>query len=146
MFSNGISGCWLVEAAAAGPFRPGASPGKMAAAARLGPAGEELALLEKALGLPSGNKYGAQGERQVKGARRGRGWERAAARGCPFPQLSPSQRLFTRPAPFPPRFHLLSPTFLQCPPLAVASLSPSRPGSFSLCVKGLSCLIGQMSA
>lgn len=145
MFSNGISGCWQV-AAAAGPFRPGASLGKMAAAARLGPAGEELALLEKALGLPSGNKYGAQGERQVKGARRGRGWERAAARGCPFPQLSPSQRLLTPPAPFPPRFHLLSPTFLQCPPLAVASLSPSRPGSFSLCVKGLSCLIGQMSA
>lgn len=64
MFSNGISGCWLV-AAAAGPFRPGASLGKMAAAARLGPAGEELALLEKALGLPSGNKYGAQGERQI---------------------------------------------------------------------------------
>lgn len=124
MFSNGISGCWLV-AAAAGPFRPGASPGKMAAAARLGPAGEELALLEKALGLPSGNKYGAQGERQVKGARRGRGWERAAARGCPFPQLSPSQRLFTRPAPFPPRFHLpyLSPVPSSSCGIAVALTS-----------------------
>lgn len=48
----------------------------MAAAARPGP--EELALLEKLLGLPKGNKYGVQGERKVKGARRGR--ERAAAR------------------------------------------------------------------
>ncbi|OXB84562.1 UNVERIFIED_CONTAM: hypothetical protein H355_008038 [Colinus virginianus] len=36
----------------------------MAAAARLGAAGEELALLEKALGLQGGNKYDARGERQ----------------------------------------------------------------------------------
>ncbi|XP_040974247.1 eukaryotic translation elongation factor 1 epsilon-1 isoform X1 [Aquila chrysaetos chrysaetos] len=35
----------------------------MAAAARPGP--EELALLEKLLGLPKGNKYGVQGERKV---------------------------------------------------------------------------------
>lgn len=97
MFSNGISGCWQV-AAAAGPFRPGASLRKMAAAARLGPVADELALLEKALGLQSGNKYGAQGERQVKGARRGR--ERAAARGCPFPQLSPSCAVISSPSPF----------------------------------------------
>uniref|UniRef100_A0A8C9L892 Eukaryotic translation elongation factor 1 epsilon-1 n=1 Tax=Pavo cristatus TaxID=9049 RepID=A0A8C9L892_PAVCR len=37
----------------------------MAAAARLGPVEEELAVLEKALGLQSGNKYGVQGERQI---------------------------------------------------------------------------------
>lgn len=48
----------------------------MAAAAR--PGVEELALLEKLLGLPRGNKYGVQGERKVKGARRGR--QRPAAR------------------------------------------------------------------
>ncbi|KAK2534146.1 Eef1e1 [Columba guinea] len=36
---------------------------KMAAAAR--PGVEELALLEKLLGLPRGNKYGVQGERKV---------------------------------------------------------------------------------
>lgn len=59
------------------PF-PGGPPPKMAAAARPGPGAEELALLEKLLGLPEGNKYGVQGERKVKGARRGR--ERAAAR------------------------------------------------------------------
>ncbi|XP_054670884.1 eukaryotic translation elongation factor 1 epsilon-1 isoform X1 [Grus americana] len=37
----------------------------MAAAARPGPGVDELALLEKLLGLPKGNKYGVQGERKV---------------------------------------------------------------------------------
>ena len=85
--SNGIGGCWQVAAVAALPF-PGGPPLKMAAAAGPGTGAEDLALLEKLLGLPKGNKYGAQGERKVKGARRGR--ERAAARAggrplTPFP-------------------------------------------------------------
>lgn len=42
-------------------------PRKMAAAVR---GAEELELLERLLGLPAGNKYGVQGERKVKGARR----------------------------------------------------------------------------
>lgn len=47
---------------------PRVPPRKMAAAVR---GAEELGLLERLLGLPGGNKYGVQGERQVKGARRG---------------------------------------------------------------------------
>lgn len=47
---------------------PRVPPRKMAAAVR---GAEELELLERLLGLPGGNKYGVQGERKVKGARRG---------------------------------------------------------------------------
>lgn len=47
---------------------PRVPPRNMAAAVR---GAEELGLLERLLGLPGGNKYGVQGERQVKGARRG---------------------------------------------------------------------------
>lgn len=69
----------------------------MAAAARPGP--EELALLEQLLGLPKGNKYGVQGERKVKGARRGR--ERAGAGGWVSAGLLP-RRPLTSPLPLPP--------------------------------------------
>lgn len=62
-YLRGIAHCFL--------FPAGLSQ-RMAAAAgpRLG--AEELGLLEKSLGLAKGNKYGAQGERKVKGARGGR--------------------------------------------------------------------------
>lgn len=93
--SNEARGCCQVAAVSALPFLsfPGGLVLKMAAAAR--PGVEELALLEKLLGLPRGNKYGVQGERKVKGARRGR--QRPAARE---PLLTPlPQRLLTSPPP-----------------------------------------------
>lgn len=85
LLSNGIGGCCQVVLATSLPF-PGGLPPKMAAAARPGPGVEELVLLEKLLGLPKGSKYGVQGERKVKGARRG--WQRAGVHPPSSPAVS----------------------------------------------------------
>lgn len=53
---------------------------------------EELALLERLLGLPRGSKYGVQGQRKVKGARRG------GRAGCHQPTHLPP-RLLASPRP-----------------------------------------------
>lgn len=121
--SNEARGCCQVAAVSALPFLsfPGGLVLKMAAAA--GPGVEELALLEKLLGLPRGNKYGVQGERKVKGARRGR--QRPAAREPLLTPPSPTASHLTTSLP-PPRF--------PAPPgvtVAGLTLSPGRAGLVS---------------
>lgn len=85
----------------------------------------ELALLEGTLGLRNGTKYGAQGERQVKGA--GGGPRAAPARPRPFPG-----RLGLLPARFVPRRRRAALPAPSCAPSARPSAG-WRLGTGSAC-------------